>query len=334
MSSTPSSAERLPAALAGRLRDGGERFAVTGASGWVGLAALDLLHAALGPEAFAERVTAFVGTPRRLDLGGGRAIDALGLDALGEHVAASTVLVHLAFVTREQVADHGADRYVAENVGITARVLDAIAAGTPRGLLYASSGAVHGTGPRLAADLEGDPYGTLKHLDELAFGEACRRAGTRLAVPRIFNLGGPYLRKPKVFALADMIRQAAAGGPVRIKATRPVWRSFVDVRDVVTVCLAWLLAGDEQDAVTFDTAGEQPVEMQGLAERVIAVLGRPDVAIERTLDPDAEPSSYVGDGAALHALAASLGIPLASLDEIVEATARDLLAGGYGDAPA
>lgn len=325
MSSTPSSPDRLPAALAARLRDGDERFAVTGASGWIGRAALDLLLGALGPEAFARRVCAFVGRPRRLEVAGGVEVDALALDALGEHVAGSTILLHLAFVTRERVADVGVDRYVAENVAITAAVVDAVARGRPSGLLYASSGAVHGSGPRLAADLAGDPYGTLKHLDELAFGEACRRAGTRLAVPRIFNLGGPHLRKPEVFALADLIQQTAAGGPVRIKAARPVWRSFVDVRDVVTVSLAWLLASGTQDAVTFDTAGAEPVEMQGLAERVAAVLGRPDVPIERTLDPAAPENRYVGDGDALRELAAMHGIPLATLDEIIAGTARDLL---------
>jgi UDP-glucuronate decarboxylase len=294
----------------------------------LGRAAAEVLAEALGPELAGERLALFASRPRPVALDAGVTLDAAPLSALP--ATPHDVLLHYAFVTRERVGEAGLDGYLRANLEITATVLDAIARVAPRAVVYASSGAVYGAGGLLAADVEANPYGTLKHLDELALRRAAADAGARSVVLRVFNVAGPWVLKPRAFALSDFVLQAteAGAGPLRVAADRPVLRSYVDVADLGAVAVAAALRdGDAERDVVLDTAGEETVEIGALAERVAAVLGVTARGIERTWDPAAPPSAYVGDGAALHALAARLGVPLRGLDEQIARTARALGAG-------
>ncbi len=55
---------------------------------------------------------------------------------------APTHIVHLAYLTRDRLDELGWSRYVAENVGLTARIVDLLALPTVRALVHTSSGAV------------------------------------------------------------------------------------------------------------------------------------------------------------------------------------------------
>jgi nucleoside-diphosphate-sugar epimerase len=263
-----------------------------------------------------DEVVAFASRERTLTLAGGSELAVAPLEALP--ATPHDVLLHFAYATGEHAG--AGDAYVATNVAITATVVEAIARQRPRAVVYASSGAVHREG---AGDLRADPYGTLKRLDELTLRAAAHDAGAAAIVARVFNVAGPWLLK-RGFAIANLIDQVRDGGPVVLRAAHPVVRSYVDVEDLVTLLLA--LAGAGRDAA-FDTEGEVAVEMGELAARVAAVLGRPDVVVEREWDPGAAADRYVGDGTAMRALAAEHGVALRDLDEQIRRTAAGLLAG-------
>jgi UDP-glucuronate decarboxylase len=319
-------------ALADAVRDSGARFAVTGATGWLGRAAAEVLARALGPELAAARLSLFASRPRDVALDAGVTLPAAPLSALPE--AEFDVLLHYAFLTRDRVDDVGLDAYIHTNLEITATVLEAIARARPRAVAYASSGAVYAVGGgdddddgrrRLATDLASNPYGSLKHLDELALRRAAEDAGARSLVLRVFNVAGPWLTRPRAFALSDFVLQAQEGdGPLRVSADRPVLRSYVDVEDLGALAVAWALADEGDRDVVLDTAGDETIEIGALAARVAGVVGVRDRGVARTWDPDAAPSAYVGDGTALHALAARLGVPLRGLDDQIARTARAL----------
>jgi UDP-glucuronate decarboxylase len=226
------------------------------------------------------------------------------------------VLLHYAYITRERVGDD-VHAYISANVGISALVLDAIARARPQAVVYASSGAAveRGSG-RGASDLASNPYGTHKHLDELAFRRAAADAGGRSLVLRVYNVAGPWILKPEAFVLSDLIGQARAGGPLVVRAQRPVVRSYVDVEDLAAVAARWALDAAAGDDVVAETAGAEEIEVGDLAARIA-----PGMSIERTWDPEAEPDRYVGDGAALAALAQRVGVTLRGLDEQIARTA-------------
>ncbi len=297
------------------------RYAVTGASGWLGMATLELLHARgeLG------RVTAYASRERSLRLRDGTTLVARPLDALPADGVGNATLMHFAYHTRERAAHMGDAAYVRENIAISATVLDAVQRGAPGALLLPSSGAVYAPGGRgLATDLGTNPYGTLKHLDELAFAELCRRAGTRLATVRVFNVSGPHMAKPAAFALGSLVLATLAGEALQIRAPHPVRRSFVAIADLVAVALAALTDAGGPPHVTFDTAGAETVELGELAERVRLALDRRDLPIERSFDASLPADDYVGDGNTMAALATRYGIALSSLDDQIRATAEAL----------
>jgi len=294
-----------------RLEESGHRIAVTGATGWFGRVTLDLLAAALGPEAFRSRVAVYASRRRQLQVVGVGDVEARPLAELEP----AEVVLHYAFVTRTQIPADEFDAFVAANVAITARILDAVRSGGVRGLFVTSSGSAQ------RPDLAVNPYGALKALDELAFPEACRRTGASCVVARVFNVAGAHMTRPDAYALGSLVRQVQAGEALRIAAAGAVVRSYAGIEEIVSVALGELLDGRDG---CFETGGAHRVEIGELAEVVRRVLGREDLPIERRRDPQAPDSVYAGDPARLRELAARHGIGLRGLEELVAATAEGL----------
>ena len=306
----------MPAALARRLRDGDERIAVTGATGWLGRVTLDILREALGPEGVERRVSAYASRARRVD-----GIDVRALPTLRDADPAPDVILHYAFARRELVAEQGLEPYVTGNLEVSLHVLAALSRGGVRGFFYTSSGAVYDAAGGLETDLRANPYGALKHLDELAFAAACRTAGTGCAIARVFNVSGPHLAKPRLFALGDLVLRAQAGEPLVVKARHPVRRSFVAAADVAALGLSLALAGED---ACFDTAGERVVELGELAELVREHVADATLPIRRDYDPRAAAHEYVGQAGEMTALARRHDLPLASLEQQIRDTAAGM----------
>lgn len=303
--------------VAETLRDRTDVFAVTGATGWFGAVAMDLLYEVLGDEA-EERVVGYASRERNLLVADGRIVTVRPLSDLITQQASPTTLLHFAFVPRDRAGVLGNDAYVSQNVSTTATVLDAIAQHKPQHVVLASSGAVYSLTGRLQSDLAGNPYGTLKHLDELAFRAATRDAGGCCVVPRVFNVGGPRLARPDVFALASMVAMAEAGGPIDVSARGPVFRTYCGVDEVVALSLWAAVIGHE---AVFDTCGAV-VEMGDLARIVAREHGLGPDPVRRTWDADAVADRYVGDGQVMEELAARAGLRLRPLDALVRASSR------------
>lgn len=296
----------VPPALARRLVDGEETYAVTGATGWFGRVTLDLLGRTLGPDAFARRVTSYASRSRTVDVLGVGPVEVRPLDELEP----AEVLLHYAFLTRRALDPRELDAFVRTNIEVTTRVLAAVSSGDVRRLFLTSSGAAR------SLDLRVSPYGALKAIDELAFPEACRRVDAACVVARVYNVAGAHMTHPEVYALGDLIRRARAGEQLVLSATGDVVRSFVGVEEVVLVALGELLDGR---SAAFETAGDEAVEIEQLARTVLRVLEREDLPVVRHREEGAAANVYVGDGSRLRQLAARHSVKLRPLDALVAA---------------
>lgn len=305
---TPS--ELVTSLLAGR----DETFAVTGATGWFGATAMDLLYAALGDEAPA-RVAGYASVPRTMVVADGRSVEVQALSDLAAGPARS-VLLHFAFLTKDRVTDLGAPAYVFRNVAITAAVLGAVRNHRPQRIIMASSGAVHAPGGGYAHDVTSEPYGALKRIDELSFRAAADEVAATLVTPRVFSVAGPRMTKPEKYALGDMLIAARAELPVVVRADRLVYRSYCGVDDVVAVCLWAALTGR---TMTFDTGGEI-VEMADLARAVVEVTGASSAVVRERLNALAPPDRYFGDGGAWTDVVEAAGLRTRSLTDLIVAT--------------
>lgn len=328
---------KVGGSLVREMLTGHERFAVTGASGWLGRTALELLAGALGPEDFRRQVTGFASRDRTLTLCDGTVAELHGFHRLADLNPPPTHLLHFAFVMRNRVVAMGVPAYGQANLAILSSVVDAITRFRPRGVFCTSSGAVYEADGSFVADIETDPYGTLKRLEELAIRRVAADIGGRSIVTRVFSLGGAYMTRPEQYALGNFVLQALAGGPIEIRARGRVERSYCSAADVVAVALACLLSDGPADLI-FDSAGEA-VEMGELAGHVRDTLQLSDMAIERAWDPAAAPDRYVGDGTQMCALAARHGIRMQTLTEQIQETASylgitdQLTAGGSAGIP-
>jgi len=291
--------------------------AVTGATGWFGAVALDLLYEALGDDA-PGLVTAYASRERRVTVADGRVVEVRPLAELPDAAESPSVLLHFAYLTRDRAAQLGTADYIAANVAITATVVDAIAAHRPQVVVMTSSGAVYaGTSGRLAASLD-NPYGMLKRLDELSVRSAVRDVGGTCVIPRVFSVAGPRMTKPLLYAVGSMIAMAARGGPIVVQAERPVVRAYCGVDEVIALALYAAMGGQD---MMFDSGGVV-AEMGDLARVVARVCGLDEASIVRKWNPDGAPSRYVGDPARMNALAADARLSLAPLDVLIARTAR------------
>ncbi len=295
------------AALARELRRREVPVVVTGTGGWLGQAALEMLEGALG-EDFSRRVSVFAAQAREVRLRSGLVVRARGFAELGHEQAPPGLVLHFAFLTRgfAQQAD-----YVTVNRLITRTMREFIERNGAAGVFIPSSGAAY----RAQRDI----YGALKLEDEAVFGGLAKRLGFPAVVPRIFNLAGPFINNVSHYALACMIADVAGGGPVRLRAAHPVWRSYAHVGDVLSIGLAGLLQGMTLEG--FDTAGEEEVEIGALAARVARVMGAGERQIARPEWREGAADYYLGDGAGYRRAAALAGVGLRGLDEQIADTA-------------
>lgn len=300
------------------LLQGDERIAVTGASGWLGRTALDLLAELLGPVAFGATVAGFATRAKSVVVRSGLSVPLRPLSELATTAPPPTHLLHFAYLTRDRLTAMGTERYALANLGITATVTDAVERFRLRGVMMASSGAVYEDG-HFASDVDANPYGALKRLEELSVRRAAADVGARSVVARVFSVAGPYMTKPDLYALGDLVLRAIAGSPLLVRARRPVYRSYCAAADVVALSLGCLLGEGDADAV-FDTGGEV-VEIGELADHVRGALELPHLPIEREMDPALPADRYVGNPERFTEMAARLGLTLQPLDVQIRSTA-------------
>lgn len=310
---------RLTGMGAERLSAGHERIVVIGAGGWLGLATLELLHRALG-DAFEARVVAFGSGERLLELRDGLSVPQSPLARLGELSAQPTLVLHLAFLTKDRATAMPAEAYIEANRRISTSVLGALDGIGAMSIFVPSSGAVYGVDDEAASDAA-RLYGRLKLDDERIFDGWAARAGARVVTARVFNLSGPYINKLSSYALSAFILDALAGRPIEIKATRPVHRSYVAIRELMSVVFG-LMHDGTSGGVLFDTAGERPYEMADIAEAVRAAFGRSDLPIHRPPMQSGPPDVYVGDAALYSELRRSQGVEAVDFPSQVGETAR------------
>jgi nucleoside-diphosphate-sugar epimerase len=301
-----------------RLGEGAWRIAVAGAGGWMGLAVLEELHGLLRDELH-HRVACFGSSRRRLKLRGGLTVDQAPLSDLVRLPPAPTLVLHLAFLTQEKAGLMSRQAYIAANGSISDQVFNALGPIGAEGVFVASSGAVEMVG-QSGADANKALYGALKLEDEARFGGWALERGKRTVIARIFGLSGPYINKLDSYALACFVADALADRPIDITATRPVFRSYVAVDELMSVVFA-LLTDGTAGLTLFDTAGKRGYEMEEIARAVAGALGH-SRGIRRPAMASVQEDRYVGDGAIYAGLRRDQGVEAVGFSRQVRETAK------------
>jgi nucleoside-diphosphate-sugar epimerase len=314
-----------PSTLAQKLRANPFTIIVTGGSGWIGQAALEMLDDALGDE-LPKRVHVYGSHDSTLHLRSGRALPYHALARLNDLKQGPALFIHCAYLTKDKLQDQSVENFVAANKAISDRVLVAIDRMETHSVFTLSSGAVYKKGTHtLDTDLQANAYGVMKVRDEKRFAEIAARKKIPLAMPRLFNLSGPFINKHDSYALASMIKMVQAVQPITIRAAHNVVRSYIHVADLLTLSLSMLLDPQPDDTGIFDTAGEDVLEMADLAEYIRKVLGKPQLAIERPPRVEGRDDIYVGDATAMYDMLAQRAMILRDIRQQIRDTADYLM---------
>ena len=286
------------------------RFVLTGPTGWIGRAMLAKMHALGDPDALGadDRLALFGSRQGTIVAPDGPELEIRSLANIGPADVAGAHVIHLAYLTKDKMEQHGVDQFHRINTAIDDALLDAIAADRPASLFVASSGAA-----QLAEDgRDAHPYGLAKLEQERRFLAWAEKSGVPTLCGRIFNLAGPHINKLESYAVSNFALQAMRGGPIRIEAKQPVFRSFLHVDDLCGIILRAARLRIRRDR-PIDLCGTEVLEMQDIAEMVSAAVGG-DIPIERPALTSASKSVYLGSGQDTRELALELGLNLARAD--------------------
>jgi nucleoside-diphosphate-sugar epimerase len=264
------------------------RVALVGGSGWVGAALADRVLAAGLP---ADRLRIFTTLPRWITVGGSVVpTEPLSVDI--ELGGGDWLILHAGSIGAHRLPDGDLSEFRRLNDGLLNQVLTLAGTGQVRRLVMVSSGGVHRPDDGGQAK---SAYSRMKRDHEATVSDWASSTASAVLLPRVFNLGGPYISAAQYYALGSFILSAARTGRVAIGSGDPVFRQFTHVLEMSTTLLD--MAVDETEGpVPFDIAGGEIVELGALAALVATEFGLPSAVIDRPAPSGRPEDRYVGDG--------------------------------------
>ncbi len=209
----------------------------------------------------------------------------------------------------------------------TRQVLAFAAAHGVRRLLLTGSGAQYGAQPPapIAEDaaqacdptLPGSAYGEAKRVGELLAALHAQQHGCAVVPTRCFAFVGPGLDLHGHFAIGNFIRDALAGGPLRLNSSGQAVRSYLYGADLAWWLLHLLLSAPAGQPINI--GGGQGLRVIELAQRVRDLLAPATEVLAGPEQPGEARRFY------LPAIARAEGLGLAAwtpLDLAIQRTAR------------
>lgn len=158
----------------------------------------------------------------------------------------------------------------------TRRVLEFSARCGAEKVLFTSSGAIYGPQP---PDLSHIPE-TFVGKPETPYGKGkaeaehlCLASGLAVKIARCFAFVGPHLPLDAHFAAGNFLRDAMAGGPVRVGGDGRPWRSYLHAADLAI--WLWTILFRGATGRSYNVGSEQAVTIATLARETAALIGPP-----------------------------------------------------------
>lgn len=271
----------------------GKRWAIIGASGWIGSNLVDF-----GRRAGAQ-VSLFGSKSRTQNIA--------GCDEFVEQLNTARIMSEYfdtiwdcAFMTREKLA---VDSSLLEVNELLMRSTTSIAGhGNYGSYLYISSGASQ-------IKTRTDAYSDQKLRMEMGIADIARTSISDLRIIRLWNATGPYCKKRQYFAITSMLDSARRTGTITIDSQSLVWRRYMAIPDLVAGVILDPIRRREIDS------GGHLVELGDLADKIFEYL-RISPAVQRTLS-DPVPDVYLSNATEIEEILVRSGIvPLQLADQL------------------
>lgn len=308
----------------------GRRMFVTGGTGFFGCWLLEtfafandqlkldarLVALTRDAGAFRRKAPHLAGHPA-IDLWGGDVRDFKFPDGEFSHV------IHAATTSGAPVPPEEMSETIAEG---TRRAVDFAVACKARKFLLTSSGAVYGRQPEELSRIPESYTGAPDAADaQYAYGGGKRLAEALCAsqvdakIARCFAFVGPHLPLDAHFAIGNFIRDALAGGPIRVNGDGTPLRSYLYAADLAI--WLWTILFRGKSSRPYNVGSGEAISIADLAHLVANTLApAAKVEIAGKANPAIPPARYVPD---VQRAASELDLrPVIPLNEAVKRTAR------------
>ncbi len=215
-----------------------------------------------------------------------------------------THAIHAATETRLDLDAECPSAVFESNLSGTKRVLEFVRASGAGRLLFTSSGAVYGKQPpdltHVPEDYAGAPattgsksaYGESKRAAELLCALHARRYGFAATIARCFAFVGAHLPQDSGYAIGNFIRDAAAGGPIRVQGDGTPFRSYLYAADLAI--WLWTILCRGESCRPYNVGSGEEIRIASLAREVAEEVNpRATIEIASTPAPGEAPQRYV-----------------------------------------
>lgn len=188
-------------------------------------------------------------------------------------------IIHLSFLTRDKLSKVGFDKYVQTNKLITSKFAEIISFTKPKWITTVSSGAASEN----SEDIEINPYGNLKIQEEHKLLELASELGSNYSIGRLWGAMGFNMPINRNYAISDFICQALISKKIDVSAKKLVTRRYVSDMEFIETCINSAENGVNR---TFDSGGDK-IEVRDLARLVASHFREIEVHFEPAVErPD------------------------------------------------
>ena len=197
-------------------------------------------------------------------------------------------VVHLAYLTRDKISNN-INEYVNENSKITNQVMQILKL-KPKWFTYVSSGAIYSNylNQTLESDSKSNPYGYLKHQDELKFDQYCSDNSINISIGRLWGASGKDFINPSKYAFGEFILNSLANEDITIESPRAVFRKYCDSEQFMEICIK---TAQTWPRTIFNSSGEL-FEIEDLAKLVAKTLNSKIKVSRKYFEANIVPDDY------------------------------------------
>lgn len=243
------------------LKGGNQFFAITGATGWLARSAIMAIRETYG-DTVLPRIKLFSRSASFIELQDGLKMQVESYANLENYHY--EFYLPLAFSTREKFFELGQKKYLEVNQDVISQDLRIITSNPEMRVILISSGVVNGLSESQSINPSYRAYAKLKLQQELLYREAANN-DSLLTICRLYSCSSSDLIKIEGYAIASFVAYAMLNKPIHITSSAPVFRNYVDLRQLFVA----LLQNNECGLV--NTSGPK-IEIKDLAKMVIEQL--------------------------------------------------------------
>ena len=281
-----------------------KRIVITGATGWLGSEASELIAEALGEE-FNRRVSLVSSSPKIMQRSS-YTFHTIGWEEF-KTLKSINLLIHFAYLNQDRAEKVGLQQFIQTNRLITDDINHVLNANLGCELLAASSGAASYYHGNIDSTNSMEVYASLKMESEECFLQNSN-IGSILNM-RIWNVTGPSLSINSDYAVANFFKQALNSNHIELTGNSASTRTYVDIKDMMYI---FLLSLEKKQKITIDSGGYR-ISLLDLASKVLGELGFSSRSI--SLSGEFGPiSHYNPDPRFFNQMASDLQLELSNID--------------------